>query len=262
VSEGTTGASFRVAVATIFPELFAPFFAQGVVGRAVGAGRVDLTLLDIRNWAVDARGSVDDYQFGGGAGMLLRPEPLFGALESVPWRADARVVFMTPQGRRLDHSLARELADSHGVIVFCGRYGGIDERFRSSAVTDEVSVCDAVVSGGEVPAMLLLEAVLRWLPGVLGRMESAESDSFATGLLDYPRYTRPAEYRGMKVPETLISGNHAEIEAWRYLEALRLTEERRPDLLGLDGEDNIRERFLCAMRRADRRKSQEQEEDG
>jgi tRNA (guanine37-N1)-methyltransferase len=262
VSRESAGAPFRVAVATLFPELFTPFFAQGVIGRAVDTGRVELRLLDIRDWAVDARGSVDDYQFGGGAGMLLRPEPLFGALESLPWRLDARVVLMTPQGRALDHSLARELAESPGLIVFCGRYGGIDQRFTSSAVTDEVSVCDAVVSGGEVPAMLLLEAVLRWLPGVLGRMESAESDSFATGLLDFPRYTRPAEYRGMKVPETLISGNHAGIEAWRYREALSLTRERRPDLLGLDGEDNIRERFLCAMRSADRRKNQEQDEDG
>jgi len=257
-----SAAPFRTAVATLFPELFRPFASRGVIGRAIDSGRVELELLDIRDWAVDARGTVDDYQFGGGAGMTLRPEPLFGALESVPWRDSARVVFMTPQGRRLDHGLARELSMSEGLIVFCGRYGGMDQRFRSAGVTDEVSVCDAVVSGGELPAMLLLEAVLRWLPGVLGRMESAESDSFATGLLDYPRYTRPAEYRGMKVPETLVSGNHADIEEWRYREALALTRDRRPDLLELDGESNIRERFIGAMRRADRQKNQEHQEDG
>jgi len=260
VSPGTgeSPTPFRTAVATLFPSLFAPFLAEGIVGRAIGSGRVEMRVLDIRDWAVDARGSVDDYQFGGGAGMLLRPEPLFGALESIPWRGDARVVFMTPEGRQLEHSLVRELAEAPGLIVVCGRYGGVDQRFRSLAVTDEVSVCDAVVSGGEVPAMLLLEAVFRWLPGVLGRMESAESDSFATGLLDHPRYTRPAEYRGMRVPDELLSGNHAEIEEWRFEQALRLTRERRPDLLEREGENRARERFLSAMRRADRRRKQEE----
>jgi len=247
----------KAAVATLFPGMFTPFIETGVIGRAISSGTVTLDILDIRDRAVDPRGSVDDYQFGGGAGMLLKPEPLFRTLESIEWRSEARVVYMTPQGRRLDHCLATELAESKGIVIFCGRYGGIDHRFRQDAVTDEVSVCDAVVSGGETPAMILLEAVFRWIPGVLGRMDSAASDSYATGLLDHPRYTRPADYRGMKVPEVLLSGNHAEIEEWRFREALELTSMRRPDLLGESTEDELRKRFITAMRRADRQREQE-----
>ncbi len=246
----------RAAVATLFPELFSPFMECGIVGRAVEKGLIDLSILDIRNRAVDDRGSVDDYQFGGGAGMLLRPEPLFETLERIPWREDARVIFMTPQGRRLDQELVCDLAESGRMIIFCGRYGGIDQRFRDSAVTDEISVSDAVVSGGEIPAMFLLEAVFRWLPGVLGRMESAQSDSFATGLLDYPRYTRPADYRGMSIPEVIISGNHSEIEDWRFRAALELTRRRRPDLIDSESEANLKERFIRSLRLADRQKEQ------
>ncbi len=246
----------QAAVATLFPDLFVPFMECGVVGRAVESGLVDLSILDIRDRAVDERGSVDDYQFGGGAGMLLRPEPLFETLDRIPWKDDARVIFATPQGRRLDHQLACELADSDRMIIFCGRYGGIDQRFRDAAVTDEISVGDAVVSGGEIPAMYILEAVFRWLPGVLGRMESAQSDSFATGLLDYPRYTRPAEYRGLEVPEVVLSGNHAEIEDWRLRKALELTVKNRPDLIDSANEETIRERFIRSLRLADRQKEQ------
>ena len=246
----------KVAVATLFPDLFAPFMNCGVAGRAVENGLVDLTILDIRDRAVDSRGSVDDYQFGGGAGMLIRPEPLFDTLERIPWMDDARVIFMTPQGRKLDQELVCELAESGRMIIFCGRYGGIDQRFRDAAVTDEVSVGDAVVSGGEIPAMFLMEAVFRWLPGVLGRMESAQSDTFATGLLDYPRYTRPADYRGMKVPEVLLSWNHAEIEEFRFRKALELTRANRPDLTGSENEDKIRDRFIRSLRLADRQKEQ------
>ncbi|MCD4701854.1 MAG: tRNA (guanosine(37)-N1)-methyltransferase TrmD [Candidatus Aegiribacteria sp.] len=246
----------QAVIATLFPDLFAPFQECGIVGRAVEKGLVDLSILDIRNRAIDDRGSVDDYQFGGGAGMLLRPEPLFETFERIPWREDARVIFMTPQGRRLDHDLACELAESGRMIVFCGRYGGIDQRFRDTVVTDEISVGDAVVSGGEIPAMFLLEAVFRWLPGVLGRMESAQSDSFATGLLDYPRYTRPADYRDLKVPEVIISGNHSEIEEWRFRKALELTRRERPDLIDSESEENLRERFIRSLRLADRQKEQ------
>ena len=243
-------------MATLFPDLFVPFLGFGVTGRAVAEGLVSITLLDIRESAVDDRGSVDDYQFGGGAGMLLRPEPLFETLERIPWRDEARIVFLTPQGRSLDQELARELASHGSMAVFCGRYGGVDSRFRQEAVTDEVSVGEAVVSGGEIPAMFLMEAVFRWVPGVLGRMESARSDSYATGLLDYPRYTRPGEYRGMRVPEVLLSGNHAEIEEWRFEKALELTRRNRPELLRGRSEDEIRERFVRSLRLADRQKEQ------
>jgi len=225
-----------------------------VVGRAVSRGLVDLELVDIRGFAVDARGSVDDYQFGGGAGMVIRPEPLFAALESVPWREGSRVVVLAPDGRLLDGELAKELSASGRLVVFCGRYGGLDDRFVESSATDVVSVGDFVTSGGEVPAMLLLEAVLRWVPGVLGRVESAESDSFATGLLDYPRYTRPAVYRGMAVPEVLTSGDHAQVEEWRFRKALEKTGARRPDLLDGRDLDAIRAAFSEAMKRAARSK--------
>ncbi len=246
----------KVAIASLFPELFHPFLETGVVGRAVSAGLIEVTILDIRDHAVDARGSVDDYQFGGGAGMIMRPEPLFETLESIEWHSEARVVLMTPQGRGLNHELAAELAEEERLVVFSGRYGGVDERFRAHAVTDEISVGDVVVSGGEIPTMFLLEAVFRWVPGVLGRMESAESDSFATGLLDYPRFTRPAEFRGMDVPEVLLSGNHAAVEDWRFSRALERTKERRPDLPALRQctLDEIREKFVRAVRRAGREK--------
>lgn len=248
----------KIAVATLFPELFHTFLETGVVGRAVCSGLVEVILLDIREHAIDSRGSVDDYQFGGGAGMLMRPEPLFESLESLDWQEGARVILMTPQGRRLDSELVSELAGEERLVVFCGRYGGVDERFRVNAVSDEISVGDTVVSGGEIPAMLLMESVFRWIPGVLGRMESAESDSFATGLLDYPRYTRPAEYRGMQVPEVLLSGNHAEIEEWRFRQALERTESRRPDLPALrcQTREETRNRFARAMKRAGRVKEQ------
>jgi tRNA (guanine37-N1)-methyltransferase len=236
----------RIAVATLFPGLFEDFLGQGVVGRAVTSGIVGVDILDIRRHAVDQRGSVDDYQFGGGAGMLMRPEPLFETLAEVRWPCP-RVVLMTPDGRRLDQDLVRELALSGGMAVFCGRYGGVDARFVERAVTDEVSIGDYVLSGGELPAMVLIEAVLRWVPGVLGRMESAESDSFATGLLDHPRYTRPASYDGMEVPGVLLSGNHAEVAEWRFRRALERTMERRPDLLEGVPPADVRKRFMDAV---------------
>jgi tRNA (guanine37-N1)-methyltransferase len=242
----------RIAVATLFPQLFDAFLEVGVVGRALADGLAEIALHDMRRHAVDHRGSVDDYQFGGGAGMVLRPETLFGTLEDIPWRSGARVVLMTPSGRRLDHALARELAEEDRMIIFCGRYGGVDERFCAEAVTDRVSVCEAVASGGEVPAMLLMETVLRWVPGVLGRMESARSDSYATGLLDHPRYTRPAEFRGMRVPDVLLSGDHAAIAAWRFERALERTRRYRPDLLEDTDPEELRDAFIGAMRDAER----------
>ncbi|MCK5785222.1 MAG: tRNA (guanosine(37)-N1)-methyltransferase TrmD [Candidatus Sabulitectum sp.] len=246
-----------MAIATVFPDLFSSFLNTGVIGRGLEKGIASVEMYDIRDHPVDQRGSVDDYQFGGGAGMVLRPEPLFDTLEDVSWREGARVAMMTPQGRPLDTAYARDLAESKKLIVFCGRYGGVDERFRQTAVTDEICVGDAVVSGGEIPAMYLIEAVFRWLPGVLGRLESARSDSFATGLLDYPRYTRPAEFRGMKVPEELTSGNHALIAQWRFRAAMTKTRKVRPDLLVNCDEKITEERFAEIMKEADRAKEQD-----
>ena len=246
-----------MAVATVFPDLFSTFLETGVIGRGLEKGVASIQMHDIRRHPVDKRGSVDDYQFGGGAGMLIRPEPLFDTLEEISWRDGARIALMTPQGRQLDTEYSKELAGCGKLVVFCGRYGGVDERFRREVVTDEICVGDAVVSGGEIPAMYLIEAVFRWLPGVLGRLESAQSDSFATGLLDYPRYTRPAEYRGMKAPEELLSGNHALIAEWRFRAALEKTREVRPDLLLNCNEKETETRFAEIMKEADRAKEQD-----
>ncbi len=241
----------------MFPDLFSTFLETGVVGRGLEKGVASVQMHDIRKHPVDKRGSVDDYQFGGGAGMLIRPEPLFDTLEEISWRDGARIALMTPQGRQLDTDYAKELAECGKLVVFCGRYGGVDERFRREVVTDEICVGDAVVSGGEIPAMYLIEAIFRWLPGVLGRLESAQSDSFATGLLDYPRYTRPAEYRGLTVPEELLSGNHALIAEWRFRAALKKTREVRPDLLLNCNEKETETRFASIMKEADRAKEQD-----
>ncbi|MBN1434768.1 tRNA (guanosine(37)-N1)-methyltransferase TrmD [Candidatus Fermentibacterales bacterium] len=241
----------NIAICTIFPDLLEPFLRTGTVSRAISRGLARIDVRDIRAHSVDDRGSVDDYQFGGGAGMLMRPEPLFETLESIPWSRESRVILMSPAGRPLTHSLAGELAKEAALVLFCGRYGGVDERFRSIA-DDEISVCDAVTSGGELPAMILVEAVLRWIPGVLGRLESARTDSFSTGLLDFPRYTRPAAFRGMAVPEVLLSGNHAAIIQWRFQQALERTRKLRPDLLEDVDVDALRTEFEKLQERADR----------
>ncbi len=241
----------------MFPDLFSAFLKTGVIGRGLEKGVAAVEVHNIRMHPVDARGSVDDYQFGGGAGMVLRPEPLFETFEDIPWRQGSRVALMTPQGRQLDTEYARELSECGKLIVFCGRYGGVDARFRHEVVTDEICIGDAVVSGGEIPAMYLMEAVFRWLPGMLGRLESARSDSFATGLLDYPRYTRPAEYRGMNVPPELLSGNHALITNWRFRAALERTEEVRPEMLVNTDVKETEKRFAQIMKQADRTKEQD-----
>ena len=258
----------RIAIATVFPGLFEPFLDTGIVGRAVRSGLLEIGLHDIREHAVDERGSVDDYQFGGGAGMIMRPEPLFGTLESIAWHDDARLVLLTPQGRSLDHGTVLELATEGALVLFCGRYGGVDERFRA-VVDDEISVCEAVVSGGEIPAMLLVDAVARWIPGALGRQASARTDSLATGLLDHPRYTRPASFRGVPVPGVLLSGDHAAIAEWRYERALERTRERRPDLLAGADPEALKRTFMELQVLADRSssidgtgKAKEEEKDG
>lgn len=246
----------KIAVVTLFPEIFSDFCRTGVVGRAINSGIIEVEFYNIRDFAIDDYGTVDDYQYGGGAGMLMRPEPLFKAFDSISWKDNARVILLTPQGKRIDQLMIRELASERKFVLFCGRYGGIDERFRRTVITDEVSVGDFVVSGGEIPAMLLMDAVFRWVPGVLGRFESAETDSFSTGLLDFPRYTRPADYREMQVPEILLSGNHMEIENWRFKKALDLTRKQRPDLLeGIDL-TRLEENFRKVLRRADRVREQ------
>ena len=226
--------------------MFSGPFDEGVIKRARDQGLVEIHLHDIRDQAHDRHRTVDDYPFGGGPGMLMKPEPLFEAVEAVvaaaELAADTPVILLTPQGRRLTQGIVEELAAREGMVLICGRYEGVDERVREHLATDEISVGDYVLGGGELAAMVVIDAVSRLVPGVVGSAESVEADSFTTGLLDGPQYTRPSEYRGWPVPETLMSGDHGAIAQWRRREALRRTLQRRPDLLNtadLTGEDRV-----------------------
>ena len=231
----------RFHVLTLFPGMFESPFAEGIIKRAREKELVDLRLVDIRDFAHDRHRTVDDYQFGGGPGMLMKPEPLFEAVESVrPDGAGTPVILLSPQGRTLTQGVVEELAGLEEIVLICGRYEGVDERVRQHLATDEISIGDYVLGGGELAAMVVIEAVSRLAEGVVGSFESTQDDSFTTGLLQHPQYTRPAEFRGWEVPEVLRSGNHEEIARWRRREALRRTYRRRPDLLGsapLTGED-------------------------
>jgi tRNA (guanine37-N1)-methyltransferase len=221
----------RIDIVTIFPGIFESPLRESLLGRAIGAGLLDVRVHDLRDSTSDKHRQVDDESYGGGPGMVLKPEPVFAAVESLG-AGERRTLLLSPAGRRLDQALARELAGEAWVVLICGRYEGVDERVVEGLGAEEVSIGDYVVAGGEVPALVVLEAVTRLVPGVIGREESHERDSFGEeGVLDHPHYTRPAEFRGMRVPETLLSGNHAEIERWRREAALEKTRRNRPDLL-------------------------------
>jgi tRNA (guanine37-N1)-methyltransferase len=208
-------------------------FEESIVKRAVEKGLVQIFLHDIRDYASDRHRTVDDYTFGGGQGMLMKPEPLFAAVDDVQSQATERgpVVLLTPQGRLFDQEVAVELARQERLIVICGHYEGVDARVHEHLATDEISIGDYVLSGGELAAMVVVDAVVRQIPGALGSPLSSADDSFAQGLLEHPQYTRPAEFRGMSVPEVLLSGNHGEIARWRRQQSLLRTARRRPDLL-------------------------------
>ena len=224
-------------VLTLFPELFEPFAAAGLLGKAIEAGLVGLTALPLRAQGLGRWQRVDDSPYGGGAGMVLRPEPVFAAVRArqeahAAQGQKARVVLLSPQGRRFDQALARTwAADPAPLLLVCGRYEGFDERIRQGLADEEVSLGDFVSLGGEAVAMVMIETVARLLTGVLGNPASTEEESFAAGVLEYPQYTRPEEFEGRRVPEVLLSGDHARIAQWRREEALRRTRERRPDLL-------------------------------
>ena len=219
-------------VLTLFPAFFEPAVAVSVLGRAVENGLVSVMPHQLRDYATDRHRTVDDYPFGGGAGMVLRPEPLFAAIRDLRARFAPRVALLGAGGRPFDQRRAQEYAaEPRPLLLVCGRYEGVDERVLEHLVDVEVSVGDVVVSGGELPAMLLVDAVARLVPGVLGSEGSLEEESFEGGLLEYPQYTRPAEFRGWNVPDVLLSGHHAEIAKWRRRERLRRTLGRRPDLL-------------------------------
>jgi tRNA (guanine37-N1)-methyltransferase len=241
-------AVLRFDIITIFPEFFRGVFDFGIVRRARAAGLVETAAHDLRAWTHDRHKVVDDRPFGGGDGMVLKPEPIFEAVESLTGAADARtlreagkrVVLLSPQGPVLTQELAAELARVRQVVVICGRYEGVDERVAEALATDEVSIGDYVLSGGEPAAVVLIDAITRLLPGALGSETSAANESFSEGLLDFPNYTRPVEFRGRRVPEVLLSGHHAEVSRWRRRAALRKTRRNRPDLfarLRLDEEE-------------------------
>jgi tRNA (guanine37-N1)-methyltransferase len=222
----------RFDIITIFPEIFSEVFDFGIVRRAVEAGLIEIHIHDLRDHTTDRHRQVDDRPFGGGAGMVMKPEPLFRAVETLTRDGlETPVALLSPQGRLFSQSVAEEYAQQPQLIMICGRYEGVDERVVEHLITDEVSIGDYVLSGGEIPAMVVVDAVTRLVPGALGCEESAERESFADGLLDHPQYTRPSEYRGLTPPEVLLSGNHAEIERWRRRKALEKTVRRRPDLI-------------------------------
>lgn len=235
----------RVDIITIFPDFFREAFEYGIIRRARAAGLVETKAHDLRGWTSDKHHMVDDRPFGGGDGMVLKPEPIFAAIEKLVGTTNCdeypngtSVVLLSPQGTPLKQPLAKRMADEiDHLVLICGRYEGVDERVNDRLVTSEISIGDYVLSGGEPAAVVLVDSIVRLLPNALGSETSADNDSFSDGLLDYPHYTRPAEFRGMKVPEVLLNGNHAEIEKWRRDRALEKTRSIRKDLLeGADGE--------------------------
>jgi tRNA (guanine37-N1)-methyltransferase len=229
----------RFDIVTIFPEFFRESFDYGIIRRARAADLVEIKAHDLRSWTTDKHHSVDDRPFGGGDGMIFKPEPVFAAVEGLTGASErreypkgTRVVLLSPQGRVFTQQVAQDFAtDATQIVLICGRYEGVDERVVEGVVTDELSIGDYVLSGGEPAALVVIDAIVRLLPGALGSDTSATYESFSEGLLDYPHYTRPTELRGMKVPEVLLSGNHAEIDNWRREQALKKTKRNRPDLL-------------------------------
>jgi len=223
----------RIDIVTIFPDSFAPL-DQSIIKRARERGLVHIVVWDLRDFTTDRHRQVDDAPYGGGAGMVMKPEPFFAAVEAIRRAAPdstPRIILTSPQGERFTQAVAQRLARERHLIILCGHYEGIDDRVRQGLAPDELSIGDYVLTGGELPAMVMVDAVARLVPGVVGDAQSVEVESFAGGLLDYPHYTRPAEFRGMRVPEVLLSGDHAAIGRWRRAQRLRRTLERRPDLL-------------------------------
>ena len=220
----------KIDVLTLFPAMFAGPLDESIVQRARKSGALELAVYNLRDYTHDRHKTVDDRPFGGGPGMLLKPEPIFEAVENLG-RDKTRVILLSPAGRKFNQAIARELAQAEHLLLVCGSYEGFDERIRESLADDELSIGDYVLTNGALPAMVIIDAVTRLLPGVLGDDESSLDESFSKDLLEYPHYTRPAEFRGMKVPDVLLSGNHAEIAKWRAEQARLRTAERRPDLM-------------------------------
>ncbi|RXZ69201.1 tRNA (guanosine(37)-N1)-methyltransferase TrmD [Fusobacterium necrophorum] len=216
----------KITVLTLFPDFFSAFQRESIIGRAIETGKVEIVIRDIRDYCYDKHKQADDMPFGGGAGMVMKPEPLFRAIAD----CSGKVIYTSPQGETFSQKMALELAQEEELVIIAGHYEGIDERVVEEKVDMEISIGDYVLTGGELPAMVMMDSIIRLLPGVI-RKESYENDSFFQGLLDYPQYTRPAEYEGKKVPEILLSGHHKKIEEWRFYQSVKRTMERRPELL-------------------------------
>ncbi|NQT07051.1 MAG: tRNA (guanosine(37)-N1)-methyltransferase TrmD [Candidatus Omnitrophica bacterium] len=221
----------KIDVLTIFPDMFGCVLNESIIKRARSSGRVKIDVHNLRRWTRDRHKSVDDKPFGGGAGMVMKPDPIFKAVDKLK-KKTSRIVLLTPQGKTLNQRVAKRLAKAKHLILICAHYEGVDERVRKNLATDEVSIGDYILTCGELPAMVLIDSVTRLIPGVLGHKDSAKFESFEDNLLEHPQYTRPAVYKGLKVPEVLLSGNHGKIKEWRKVEAVKRTKKRRPDLIG------------------------------
>ena len=232
----------RSDIVTIFPQMIESCLKQGVIGRAIDRGLIDVRIHDLRDFTEDRHRVVDDMPYGGGPGMVLKCEPIFRAVDSIVATVERppEVILTSPQGKKFTHEMAERLSQKSHLVMLCGRYEGVDERVREQVVTEEISIGDYVLSGGELPALVVLDAVMRLVPGVVGEAKSVAEDSFVRGLLDFPHYTRPSKIQEMKVPEELLTGNHEKISRWRKQESLRRTLDKRPDLLSealLDDEE-------------------------
>ncbi|MFP5111257.1 tRNA (guanosine(37)-N1)-methyltransferase TrmD [Bacillaceae bacterium C204] len=245
----------QIDILTLFPEMFSGVLGQSILQKAVEKSAVNYNVVNFREFADNKHSTVDDYPYGGGAGMVLKAQPIFDAVESLKEKAKCRtprVILLCPQGESYEQRKAEELAKEEHLIFICGHYEGYDERIREHVVTDEISIGDYVLTGGELGAMVVVDSVVRLLPEVLGNQESHMKDSFSTGLLEHPHYTRPADFRGLKVPDVLISGNHKLIEEWRNKEALRRTLARRPDLLEKIELTDEQEKWLNEIKKEDK----------
>ena len=235
----------RIDIVTLFPQMFTGPLSESIIGRAATTGLVELRIHDLRAWTHDRHHTADDVPFGGGPGMVLKPEPVFEAVDEIA-QADAEIVLLTPNGELLRQDLVQGLAQQAQLILICGHYEGVDERVADHLATRKVSIGDYVLSGGEIPAMVVADAVIRLIPGVVGCADSTREEAHADGLLEYPQYTRPAVYRGLEVPAVVRSGNHQELARWKRQQALRRTHERRPDLLQPEHLAELRELGLLS----------------
>ncbi|WP_339145789.1 MULTISPECIES: tRNA (guanosine(37)-N1)-methyltransferase TrmD [unclassified Sutcliffiella] len=246
----------KIDILSIFPEMFKGVLESSILKKAAEKGAVEYSVTDFREFADNKHKTVDDYPYGGGAGMVLKAQPIFDAVlsltEGQPSVKKPRVILMCPQGERYTQKKAEELAEEEHLIFICGHYEGYDERIREHVVTDEISIGDYVLTGGELASMVIVDSVVRLLPDVLGKAASHEQDSFSTGLLEHPHYTRPADFRGMKVPDVLLSGNHAHIENWRTKESLRRTWSRRPDLFNMYPLTEEQQEWLQEIKKEDK----------